>query len=289
MSKIYMNKSNLAILAVSLATGGSLQNGCKQTEISVLTYNVHGLPESVASNNPEENMSQISPVLNSYDIVAIQEDFLYHPELSAETGHPYLTPSKFYIQREEEVINPSGLSLFSHFPIENYFLQRWYACNGTVDQSSDCLAPKGVSTADIEVIPGVWIDIYNCHMDAGGSTGDRNARDNQIMQLANFLNLRSSYRAVIVACDTNMEGEDRSQLEQMLLLTGLKDSCQELDCPEPGNIDRIFYRSGSWVQLEPTRWYIPQNFVNERGEDLSDHKPVAVDFKVTVGPADVEK
>ncbi len=281
-----MNKNYLAILAVSLATCSSLSSGCdQQTKISVLTYNVHGLPKAISDSNPEENIPQISPKLNSYDIVLIQEEFFYHPLLSSAVKHPYRTPLEYYIQKDEEIINPSGLSLYSRFPLENYFLQRWYTCNGTIDQSSDCLAPKGISAVDIEAIPGTWIDIYNCHMDSGESIGDRNARDEQNLQLARFLNVRSPYRAVIVACDTNMEEEDRLQLEQLLSLTGLKDSCQELDCPEPDNIDRIFYRSGSWVQLEPTRWYIPSGFVNEKGEDLSDHKPVAVDFKVTVGPA----
>ncbi|MBI4147471.1 hypothetical protein HY494_02355 [Candidatus Woesearchaeota archaeon] len=280
-----MNKNHFALLALSLATCGSLPNGCKQTEITVLTYNVHGLPEGFSDGNPKENMPAISPLLNSYDIVAVQEDFFYHNELSSATGLPYGTPPELYIRRKEETLNPSGLSLFSYFPVKNYFSQRWVACNGYMDQLNDCLAPKGVSVAEIEVISGVWIDVYNCHMDAGDSAGDKNARDLQIMQLVHVLDVRSPHRAVVVACDTNIEEEFPSQLEQMLTLTGLKDSCRELNCPEPGNIDRVFYRSGNWVQLEPTRWYIPDEFVNDRGEDLSDHRPVVVDFQITVAPA----
>ena len=288
MSKRCMNKNHLAMLALSLATCGSLPNGCKQNEISVLTYNIHGLPRAFTGNNPEEEIFQISHLLNSYDIVAIQEDFFYHRELSSAAEHPYRTPNESYIQRGEEILSPSGLSLFSHFPVKNYFSQRWHTCNGTFDQFNDCLAPKGVSAAEIEAIPGAWIDVYNCHMDAGSSAGDKSARDKQILQLANFLDSRSPYRAVIVACDTNMgEDLDPLQLERMLILTGLKDSCQELNCPEPDNIDRIFYRSGNWVQLEPTKWYIPDEFVNNKGEDLSDHRPVAVDFLITIAPVQV--
>ena len=280
-----MNKKHLLGLIASVATCGSLPFSCGEAEISVLTYNVHGLPESITGSNPEENMPQISPSLNSYDIVAIQEDFFYHPALASSAEHPYLTPSEFYLQKGEELINPSGLTLFSIFPTEKYFLQRWWSCNGTVDQSSDCLAPKGLAAAEIEAMPGVMVDVYNCHMDAGNSEGDKLTRDKQIPQLAYLLNTRSPYRAVIVACDTNIEKEDELQLEQLLSLTGLKDSCQELDCPEPDRIDRVLYRSGISVQLEPLRWYIPKEFVNKKGEDLSDHKPVAVDFKISVGPA----
>ena len=54
------------------------------------------------------------------------------------------------------------------------------------------------------------------------------ARYGQIEQFAKFINTRSQRRAVIVACDTNMGEWDRSRLEQSLLMTGLKDSRQEL-------------------------------------------------------------
>ena len=284
-----MDKKHLAAIVTSLATCGSTPFSCNQTEVSVLTYNVHGLPESVAGTHPKDNMPQISPLLNDYDIPLIQEDFFYHPELSSKTEHLYHTPEEHYAQRGEETINPSGLTLFSIFPIENYFLERWYTCNGTYDQSSDCFAPKGFSAAYTEVMPGVWVDVYNCHMDAGNSEGDKAARDKQSEQLAFAINTRSPKRAVIVACDTNMDEEDELQLERLLSLTELKDSCRELDCPQPYNIDRILYRSGSAVQLEPISWYIPDEFVNEKGEDLSDHKPVAVDFKVTVELAQLPK
>ncbi len=279
-----MNYKHLTAIIASLATCGSTPISCEQTEISVLTYNVHGLPESIAGTSPEENMSLISPLLNEYDVAAIQEDFFYHPQLSKEVEHPYRTPAEYYSQKNEMTINPSGLTEFSTVPLEDYFVERWYSCNGTVDQSSDCFAPKGFSAAYHEVMPGVWIDIYNCHMDAGNSPGDKATRDKQSEQLAFVLNNRSPYRAVIVACDTNMEQEDELQFERFLSLTGLKDSCRELNCSEPYNIDRIMYRSGAAVQLEPTSWYIPQGFVNEKGEPLSDHRPVVVDFKVTVKP-----
>src|SRR3989344_6493798 len=284
-----MNKKHLLALVASLTTCGSGPISCGEAEISVLTYNVHGLPEIISCSDPKENIPQISPKLNFYDIALIQEDFFYHPLLSSEVELPYRTPEEYYAQRGEETINPSGLTLFSIFPIENYFLERWYTCNGTYDQSSDCFAPKGFSAAYTEVMPGVWVDVYNCHMDAGGSEGDIAARDKQIEQLAESINNRSPYRAVIVACDTNMEEEDELQLERLLSLTDLKDSCRELDCPQPHNIDRILYRSGSAVQLEPISWYITDEFVNEKGEDLSDHKPVAVDFKVRVELVDLER
>src|SRR3989344_1578000 len=126
-----MNHKNLLAIVASLATCGSGPISCNQTEISVLTYNVHGLPESVTGTSPAENISQISPLLKPYDIAAIQESFFYLPELFSHDEHLSKTPLEFYQQREEGLVNLSGLTLFSKFPIGDYHLERWYSCSGT--------------------------------------------------------------------------------------------------------------------------------------------------------------
>ena len=58
---------------------------------SVLTLNVAGLPEPLSSSKPSVNTAKISPLLNGYDIVAVQEDFAYHNDLIKSVTHPYLT------------------------------------------------------------------------------------------------------------------------------------------------------------------------------------------------------
>ena len=42
---------------------------------SYLTYNVAGLPQEVSSENPEEHIPLISPLLEPFDVVVTQEDF----------------------------------------------------------------------------------------------------------------------------------------------------------------------------------------------------------------------
>ena len=91
-----MNKKHLAAIIASLTTCGSGPINCGEAEISVVTYNVHGLPESVAGTHPKDNMPLISPLLNDYDIVAIQEDFFYHHLLASSIAHPYRTPEEYY-------------------------------------------------------------------------------------------------------------------------------------------------------------------------------------------------
>lgn len=260
---------------------------CKETEISVVTYNVHGLPSEVADTDPKK-IKQISPLLNEYDIVLIQEDFVYHSELAQEAEHPYqepITTSELEesIKEQQRIEIKNGLSSFSYFPTDKYFSQRWNACNGFFDASSDCLAPKGFSVAEYEIISGMKIDIYNFHLDAGDSPGDILARKKQIYQLAEFISRRSQYKGVIVACDTNLDEDDQNDLEQILTIAQLQDSCQVLNCPELYNIDRIMYKGSPWMQIQPLRWYIPEEFVDEKGEPLSDHRPVAVDFKIMLG------
>ncbi len=60
--------------------------------LQVLTYNVAGLPQGISSSNPATNTSQISPKLNAYDLVLVQEDFWYHADLARDAHHAYQTP-----------------------------------------------------------------------------------------------------------------------------------------------------------------------------------------------------
>ncbi|MEQ9318019.1 MAG: hypothetical protein RIF41_02630, partial [Polyangiaceae bacterium] len=51
---------------------------------SALSYNVAGLPQGLSGSEPEEYIPLISPLLTGYDLVLVQEDFVYHAELRAE-------------------------------------------------------------------------------------------------------------------------------------------------------------------------------------------------------------
>ena len=45
-------------------------------ELEVLTYNVHGLPSVVTGDDTEERIQQIAPLLSSYELIGLQEDFM---------------------------------------------------------------------------------------------------------------------------------------------------------------------------------------------------------------------
>src|SRR3954464_1761273 len=47
-------------------------------QFRLLTYNVAGLPQVVSPSTPRQNIPLVSPLLNAYDVVLVQEDFSYH-------------------------------------------------------------------------------------------------------------------------------------------------------------------------------------------------------------------
>jgi len=253
-------------------------------EFSLLTYNVAGLPEFISKSNPEEFIPQISPLLNGYDLVLVQEDFAYHPELSGAAEHPYQTPPLF--DEPDQVPMGDGLNRFSVFPLGPLHRLQWPGCNGDFDCASDCLATKGFSFARVELHPGVTVDVYNLHGEAGGCPADVPIRLVGYRRLVEYIRTYSAGRPVLVGGDFNLRWTDPEDVEplQMLVDAGLTEACEALDCGDE-HIDKVFFRSGEGLQLEPLTWAVPPQFVDPSGEDLSDHEPVAVRFAWTGIPS----
>lgn len=241
----------------------------------VLTYNVAGLPDSVSASRPSQNTPLISPLLNAYDLVLLQEDFVFHEQLVARAEHPF--KSAPYDGPPSVVGLSDGLHRLSALPFEDVAREAWEACHGTFDSHNDCLGRKGLSFARHEVAPGVAIDVYNVHMDAGGTPGDVRARQRQADQLLATIAEQSAGRAVVVAGDTNLHRTrpgDRRILDRLLRSAGLTDAGQRTGAPEL--IDRVLYRGSDELRLDVVDWRVPEGFHSPNGEPLSDHPPVAV-------------
>ncbi len=243
--------------------------------LTLLIYNVAGLPEAISDEHPEINNAKISPLLNDYPLVLVQEDFAFHGDLSAQTDHPYQSTPMVITETMSD-----GLNRFSDFPFPPVVRQTWEVCSGVLDKSNDCLAAKGFSVAPVELANGVQVLVYNLHMDAGGHEEDQAARSAQVDQLLSDIATRGEGWAVIVGGDTNLRMErpgDVVSLDRLLAEAGLADSCRTLACDQE-HIDRVLFRSGTSLQLSPSNWTVPQQFVDDAGEDLSDHQPVSVTF-----------
>ena len=254
---------------------------CGRGEVSVMTYNVAGLPEDLSASHPAENTKRIGALLNDYDVVLLQEDFAYHTELVGAAHHAYRFPSE---PDDAHTINATGLARFSRDAAERRVVWVWEACHGTAGSGSDCLASKGFAVAEHEIrlmTGAVLVDIYNLHMDAGENHDDERAREAQAAQLMRAIDARSATKAIIVAGDTNADSPWDGAMA-MLAAAGFVDVCVALDCADPDRVDRVLYRSSAFVTLKPSRWRTPEEFVTEEGQPLSDHRPVAVDFEVSV-------
>lgn len=244
--------------------------------IRALSYNVAGLPQGISSSSPVTNTPQISPKLNGYDLVLAQEDFCYHAELARMALHAFQSPP----QSSFATFVNDGLNRFSVFPFVDHTRVKWAVMHGVFSHGNDALSSKGFTAARHEVAPGVVIDVYNLHADAGGDAGDVDARSKQFEQLARFMATYSAGRAVIVAGDTNLHGndpEDEPVLQAFMASAGLQDVARTLGKPE--SIDRIFFRSSADVTLTPLGWRIASEFVDAAGRPLSDHEAIHVDLE----------
>jgi endonuclease/exonuclease/phosphatase family metal-dependent hydrolase len=210
--------------------------------------------------------------------VLVQEDFWYHDLLTAEITHPHR--SRPMIAEPTLTDLGDGLNRFSNIPFDPVTRVTWQQCNGAVDCGSDCLTDKGFSVARVHLAEGVSLNVYNLHMDSSDCEADFQAREVQRQQLAADLAARSPDEAVIVAGDTNLKlnrPQDVVMLDQLMTDTGLQIACRTLSCTDEKH-DRIMYSSSPRLTLTPTSWRHPAEFIDPDGFDLSDHKPVLVNF-----------
>ena len=299
--------------ATTTKAGGAGGSG----EFSLLSYNVAGLPVEISKERPDINIPQISTHLDDYDVVMTQEDFdwwkpdglasgadftNYHDRLRADANHEYRTeqhPGNEAVGIDIEADRPNmelgdGLGVLSTYPISDTVRVPWDDCFGEFDSgASDCLAMKGFLVTRLELADGVVVDLYDLHGEAGGGPEDQALQVADYQQLAEYMEQHSKGHAVIVGGDTNLhtdppgddahedsaDGEDLEIWETFLETTGLTDACAATECAEPGRIDKIAYRSDDGIELEAlSHEFQTDVFVDDAGEDLSDHQALEVVF-----------
>lgn len=258
-----------------------------------LAYNVAGLPQGLSGANPETNTPLISPLLNGYDLVVLQETWqtpdpnplaplrVYHELLAADADHPYKSVSMPLPMgtdpRRPSALVSDGLNIFSRFPFTSMERHAWTNCGAA---AADCLALKGFQIVRTAIAPGVVIDVYNLHMEAGGE--DDALRDENVTQLAAAINTYSVGRPILVGGDFNLHTDtepDRTQFLRLLAETGLVDVCAALACPQPGRIDKWLFRSSDGLTITPLSWRFETDvFQDANGQQLSDHDALAVRF-----------
>ncbi|NNE74034.1 MAG: M20/M25/M40 family metallo-hydrolase [Acidimicrobiales bacterium] len=289
-----------SVQLVSLLTAGECDGFLPPPggEFTALTYNVAGLPAPLSGSDPEANTPIIGPLLNDYELVLLQESWqtpepngldplrVYHEILAAASTHSFQSvpaeqplgtdPSRPTAQLAD------GLNRFTRFwsdPVERV---AWTECNGVLDGASDCLAFKGFSKSVLGLGGGTEVDVYNLHVEAGGDAADEALKAQDLAELAAYINANSSGRAVIVGGDFNLRPSDPLDAplyDTLFAATGLTSACDALGCDDADEIDRFLFRSSDAVTLTPVAWSPETDvFVDEAGQPLSDHPPIAVTF-----------
>lgn len=280
-------------MTAQAAAGGTL---------SVLSYNVAGLPEGVSSA-PTPRASATTAIgqrLSQYDVVHVEEDFNYHAALYAADSHPYRTPTS------GGAGIGSGLNTMSSLPYDGDDFERvhWTSCQ--LD-SGDCLTPKGFTFMRVRLDEGTYADFYNMHTNAGTNDGDEASRASNLAQLTAFIRSHSAGNAVIVMGDTNTRyTRTADTIAGFAADNGLTDAWVKLArggvAPTPGSpalvcdeqavtndcevVDKVLYRGSKLVSLTADVYNNEHaKFLDGAGRMLSDHDPVTVRFSWTRNPA----
>lgn len=262
-------------------------------DLAVLTYNVAGLPAGLSQSNPEANAPEIGRRLDAYDLVVFQEDFGFYSDLiEAEASHPHRSerhpgPEALNPVNRAEALVGDGLNRYSKYPFAPVERFPWSGCFGGADVSdggsADCLSLKGFSVATTTLDAGVEIDVYNLHVEAGGTNEDLRLAAADLEELGAEIATRSTNRAVLVGGDWNLHPdrpEEAAILDDFRETAGMTDVCEVVDCgADADEIDRMMFRSSETLDLIPVSHRFERaEFVDAEGAPLSDHDPLAVQF-----------
>jgi hypothetical protein len=87
----------------------------------------------------------------------------------------------------------SGLNTLSNYNWSEFKRITWDDCSN--NSKEDCLTPKGFTFMRWNPAPGLYIDVYNVHADAGTTDGDYKSRASNINQVHPFA---SSFLSFII-------------------------------------------------------------------------------------------
>lgn len=270
-----------------LALLGSGAAGAQPLEVTVLSYNTHGLAGWIARDDPEARFPVIGELVNRYDVVLLQEDFEHHERLRARLRHPLVergNPSRFpgWLC---PLCRGSGLTLLARWRDALHSLTNaaYGVCSGWLGGANDCLATKGFQHARLRIPGGPVVDFVNTHLDAGRSREDRDVRRRQLAALRGYLEREAPGRPLVVAGDFNLDAdvsEDAALRDGFAAGLGLADSGAG---PAPGtpwkHLDYIYLRDGEGARLEILEAGEDPTFVRE-GLPLSDHPAIFTRLRI---------
>jgi endonuclease/exonuclease/phosphatase family metal-dependent hydrolase len=244
--------------------------------LDILTYNIHGLPSAVTGDDTQARITQIAPMLSGFDLVGLQEDWIdeFYPILTEGSDLEY---SDRFDEPLDDKVYGAGLSFLGTYPVLDFTHIYYTSCYGLLDNASDCFASKGLQRIEVEIAESTIIHIYNTHLEAGNGPEDHDVRTSQIDEILTQLNGYSQGFPVILMGDFNLEPDKEEEavlLNHLREQGGVRQTCMEVDCPEPNHIDQMYIRSGDEIALYVFSWERMTSFIDQQGVELSDHPAI---------------
>jgi endonuclease/exonuclease/phosphatase family metal-dependent hydrolase len=285
-----VTSDNLGISTIvqQSSPGSHIKSGTPTT-IKVLTFNVHGLPNT--KDVSCDNLIKIGLALRDLrkknlapDIVAIQEGFhIKTRKLIELSGYPYAMEGP--TGDKGEVV--SGLWILSEYPI---VLNKTSIFNVCI--SWDCLVNKGIQLAAIKLSGDIELQIFNTHMNSFPDSDPITSRkatvgikENQINQFFSwFASTINDKLPAIVLGDFNFKARDPLYRKFEGLISKhvpinnvFEEFLGKTLKAVPGTVDHQFLikTKNTNVKLVPVRY---ERMFTDR--TMSDHRGVLVEYRI---------
>ena len=254
-------------------------------EVNVLTYNIHGLPPIFTRDKPKERIPDILNRSKNFDIILLQENWIFSNEEIAEKldGYEIIVSNKSKFKNPIKwLLNPngSGLSIATkdNIIVSNLHEHSFESCSGWLFRMNDCIATKGFQRMSIQ-IDGERVDIYNTHLDAGESEKDIRVREEQLHSLKNYIELNSSSYPLIIAGDINFNLSDHSSKE---IINGfISDLNLEMVDWSINSLDKVLVDDYLFYRESDTMEILLISGGGDQGlSGLSDHPPIGAVFDI---------
>lgn len=276
-----MRRWRAAVLALCLASGVAR---AEPVDVSVLTYNIHGLPSWIAGDDPPARIPQILSIAKPYDVVLLQEDFAHHDVVVAASPFAHLVRGNA-AWIAAPLFQGAGLTILSRFAATASAREAYGTCHGWVTAANDCFGHKGFVMARLAPPGGTSFDAWNTHLDAGDSDADRAARADQLERLAAAIEAKSAGRAVVVGGDFNLhwdEPRDRALLDGFAARLGLAIAAMTPAGGWDSRLDYLLVRAAADRCLATLEAGKDESLLDTGGRPLSDHP--AIFARLRLGP-----
>ncbi len=219
-------------------------------DIKSQLWNVWCLPSLLTDRRSRQRAAAISPLLNDYDIVVLNEAFVHKDLLLSKSAHEYrYIPPKPCLR-----VFDSGLLFLSKYPISKCAFERY-----THTASVDSLVAKGIGFCNIAIIDESGenhgtLQVFGTHMQSERTNAAQAARHEQALQAASFIlkNRTADRSPAVFLGDMNMGPKQEGSFSQhysdecdaearcaayQLMVSGC--GFEEVQCEDPGYINEI--------------------------------------------------